>query len=167
MYAYPPIYEAAWPATPIWHPPAEVLEVVYPAPGPYARRKDSRRGSLAMAALSAPMMSMGFYGAEAAPPVPPATPAPTPKMSAKPVGKQIKAFFTKDESGTSKAGKVAERAIALATKKAEAAPAPAPIIIQAPAAPAAAGVSPLQLALIGLVALGVGAGAGYAFGRSR
>lgn len=170
MYAYPPIYEAAWPATPIWHPPAEVLEVVYPAPGPYARRKDARRGSLAMAALSAPMMSMGFYGAEAAPPAAAPASAPAPQKSnpsAKPIGKQIKAFFTKDESGTSKAGKVAERAIALATKKAEAAPAPAPILIQAPAAPTAPGVSPLQLALIGLVALGVGAGAGYAFGRSR
>lgn len=175
MYAYPPIYEAAWPATPIWHPPAEVLEVVYPAPGPYARRKDSRRGSLAMAALSAPMMSMGFYGAESAPPAAAPASAPAPqkqkpsaKSSPKPVGKQIKAFFTKDESGKSKAGKVAERAMELAAgKKAEAAPAPAPIVIQAPAASAAAGVSPLQLALIGLVALGVGAGAGYAFGRSR
>jgi hypothetical protein len=174
MYAYPPVYQSAWPPTPTWHPPAEMLEVVYPAPGPYARRKDARRGSLAMASLSAPMMSMGFYGAEAvaqAPASVPVPPAPVkrakPPADGRPIGKQIASFFKKDESGTSKAEKVAARAMELASKK-QAAAAPAPIVVQAPAAPAApAGASPIQLALVGLVAVGVGVGIGYAFGRTR
>jgi len=176
MYAYPPVYQAAWPPTPTWHPPAEMREVVYPAPGPYARRKDVRMGSLAMASLSAPMMSMGFYGAEAAAQAPaslPVPPAPVkgakakPPADGRPIGKQIASFFKKDDSGTSKAEKVAARAMELASKK-QAAAAPAPIVVQAPAAPAApAGVSPVQLALVGLVAVGVGAGIGYALGRTR
>ena len=171
MYAYPPVYQSAWPSTPTWHPPAEMLEVVYPSPGRYARRKDARMGSLAMASLSSPMMSMGFYGAEAAGPVEPVQKKRIVKQERqadkKPIGKQISAFFKKDESGTSKAEKVAARAMELASKR-QAAAAPAPIVVQAPAAPAApAGVSPVQLALVGLVAVGVGVGVGYAFGRTR
>lgn len=174
MYAYPPVYQSAWPSTPTWHPPAEMLEVVYPSPGRYARRKDARMGSLAMASLSSPMMSMGFYGAEAAGPVEPVQKKRIVKQERqadkKPIGKQISAFFKKDESGKSKAEKVAERAFEMASKK-QAAAAPAPIVIQAPAASAApaapAGVSPIQLALVGLVAVGVGVGVGYAFGRAR
>jgi len=170
MYAYPPVYQSAWPSTPTWHPPAEMLEVVYPSPGPYARRKDARMGSFAMAPLSTPMMSMGFYGADAveAPAAAPVAPAPTkvkakPPAEGKPIGQQIKSFFKKDESGTSKAEKVAARAMELASKKQ--APA-APIVVQSPA-PAASGASPVQLALVGLVAVGVGVGIGYAFGKSR
>jgi hypothetical protein len=174
MYAYPPLYQAAWPPTPIWHPPAEMREVVYPSPGPYARRKDARMGSLAMASLSAPMMSMGFYGAAGPSPADPVQKKQIakekPQADKKPVGKQIASFFKKDASGTSKAEKVAARALELASKK-QSAPAPAPIVVQAPSAPAApaapAGVSPIQLALVGLVAVGVGVGVGYAFGRTR
>ena len=177
MYAYPPVYQSAWPSTPTWHPPAEMLEVVYPSPGPYTRRKDARRGSLAMASLSSPMMSMGFYGAEAEAPAPaPAGPVKKKKKripeerrqaGGKPIGKQISSFFKKDASGKSKAEKVAARAMELASGKQAAAapapaPAPAPIVVQAPA-----GVSPIQLALVGLVAVGVGVGVGYAFGRTR
>ena len=178
MYAYSPVYQSAWPPTPTWHPPAEMLEVVYPSPGPYTRRKDARRGSLAMASLSSPMMSMGFYGAEAeaeAPAPAPAGPVKKKKRipeerrqaGGKPIGKQISSFFKKDASGKSKAEKVAARAMELASGK-QAAAAPASIVVQAPAAPAApAGVSPIQLALVGLVAVGVGVGVGYAFGRAR
>lgn len=175
MYAYLPVHQSAWPSTPTWHPPAEMLEVVYPSPGPYARRKDVRMGSLAMASLSSPMMSMGFYGAEAEAPAPSGpfqkrVPEERRQADKKPIGKQISAFFKKDESGTSRAEKVAARAFELASKK-QAAAAPAPIVIQAPAAPTApaapAGVSPIQLALVGLVAVGVGVGVGYAFGRTR
>ena len=169
MYAYPPVYQSAWPSTPTWHPPAEMLEVVYPSPGPYARRKDVRMGSLARASLSSPMMSMGFYGAG---PVKKKKRIPKERRQAggKPIGKQISDFFKKDKSGKSKAGKVAERAFELVSKEQAASPRPRPrpIVIQAPAAPAApAGVSPIQLALVGLVAVGVGVGVGYAFGRTR
>jgi hypothetical protein len=131
-------------------------------------------GSLAMASLSAPMMSMGFYGADAAVEAPISASVPSapvkkakakPFADGKPIGKQITSFFKKDESGTSKAEKVAARAMELASKKQAA---PAPIVVQAPAAPAApSGASPVQLALVGLVAVGVGVGIGYAFGRTR
>lgn len=125
------------------------MEVVYPEPGPYARRKDTTlRGSFSFVPMGVPH---GAYGADPAP----RRPAP------KPVGEAIKSFFTKDGSGTSKAEKVAKRAIDIAVPPPpRPAPAPAPVVVHAPPAPAPS-TSPVQLALVGLVAAGVGFGVGY------
>ena len=155
--AYPPIRQASWPAAPHWHPPAMELDVVYPLPGPYARRKDvSVRGSLSYT----PFLAGGFYGADpapattaaaattAAPAATAATAAPA-ASNKKPVGQQIKQFFRKDESGESKAEKVAKRAVALARK-------PEPVVVPPPPPP-----SSLPLVLTGVAALVVGVGVGY------
>lgn len=146
-FAYPPVHQASWPSAPTWHPPAMEMNVYYPAPGPYARRKDvSVRGSLAYT----PFMAGGLYGAD---PAPAAAASVVPPVVSdkdkKPVGQQVKQFFRKDGSGESKAEKVAKRAIALARK-------PEPVVVPPPPPP-----SPLPLVLTGVAALMVGFGVGY------
>lgn len=145
-FAYPPVHQASWPSAPTWHPPAMEMNVYFPVPGPYARRKDvSVRGSLAYT----PFMAGGLYGAD---PAPAAAASVVPLVSdkdKKPVGQQVKQFFRKDESGESKAEKVAKRAIALARK-------PEPVVVPPPPPP-----SPLPLVLTGVAALVVGFGVGY------
>lgn len=182
MYAYPPIRQASWPSTPTWHPPAMELDVIYPMPGPYARGKDfTLYGSRAMVPMGG--MAMGFYGAEeaaaaatAAAPVPAPAPAPAvvakaakaakaekaPKVEKGDLQKQVKKLFTKDESGESKAEKIAKRAAQLLGPKPPPPP-PAPAIVQAPAP---SGMSTgVQIALVGVAAFVVGGGIGYAVGR--
>lgn len=160
--AYPPVYQPSWPAAPHWHAPAMELDVVYPTPGPYARRKDaSVRGSLSYA----PFMAGGLYGAD---PAAAATPAPAvvppAPVQEKPVKAQLKNLFKKDESGTSKAERITQRALALA-KPPPPPPSPAPVVVQAPAASAMSGAAPLILT--GVAAFAVGLGIGYAVGTRR
>ena len=170
--AYPPIRQASWPAAPHWHAPAMELDVVYPIPGPYARRKDA---SVSGSFSYAPFMATGLYGAApaaAAAPAPVAAavvpPAPVKvkrnKEREKAVGEQLKNLFKKDESGISKAEKIAKRALAL-TAKPPPPPPPAPVIVQAPA-PASSGMAgATPLILTGVTAFVLGAGIGFVVGR--
>jgi hypothetical protein len=76
--------------------------------------------------------------------------------------KQVKKLFTKDDSGESKAEKIAKRAAQLLGPKPPPPP-PAPTIVQAPAP---SGMSTgVQIALVGVAAFVVGGGIGYAVGR--
>ena len=173
--AYRPIYQPSWPRAPIWHPPAMELDVIYPMPGPYARGKDfTLYGSRSMVSP----MAMGFYGAEAAAAAaaPASSPAPAPapaskkakkakKAKPKDLGTQVRNLFKKDESGESKAEKIAKRAAQIVGPKPPPPP-PAPTIVQAPAPAASAGMSPVvQIALVGVAAFVVGGGIGYVVGR--
>jgi hypothetical protein len=147
------------------------LDVIYPMPGPYARGKDcTLYGSRAMVPMGG--MAMGFYGAEAVPvPAPVSAPVPAPvvtkeaRKAASAEGtnlqKQARKIFTKDESGESKAEKIAKRAAQLLGPKPPPPP-PEPTVVQVP------GMSPaLQLALIGVAAFVVGGGVGYVVGQRR
>lgn len=165
LTAYPPVYQPSWPRAPHWHAPAMELDVVYPVPGPYARRKDaSVQGSLSYA----PFMAGGLYGADPAPASAPAAvvvpPAPVKEKKEKAVKVQLKNLFKKDESGTSKAEQIAQRAFALA-KPPPPPPPPAPVVVQAPAPSAMSGAAPLILT--GVAAFAVGLGIGYAVGTRR
>jgi hypothetical protein len=154
------------------------LDVIYPTPGPYARGKDcTLYGSRSMVP-SMGGMTMGFYGAEAAAAAaaPASSPAPAPapaskkakkakKAKPKDLGTQVRNLFKKDESGESKAEKIAKRAAQIVGPRPPPPP-PAPTIVQAPAPAASAGMSPVvQIALVGVAAFVVGGGIGYVVGR--
>lgn len=163
MNAYRPVHVASSPTGPFWHPPAVALEVVYPSPRGYGRRKDSTvYGSFS---IVPPMFD--DMGAEDLLAEPVRTKKPK-SISVPGPGEKIKSLFKKDASGTSKAEKITKRAMEVASGKAAAAsppPAPEVVYVPAPALSPTGMPAAVQFALIGAVALGLGFGAGYMLGR--
>jgi len=163
MNALRPVHVASSPTGPFWHPPAMALEVVYPSPRAYGRRKDSTvYGSFSIVPPLFDEMGVEDLLAE-----PVRTKKPK-SISGPGPGDAIKNLFRKDESGTSKAQKIAKRAMEVASGKAAAAsppPAPEVVYVPAPALSPTGMPAAVQFALIGSVALGLGFGVGFMLGR--